>query len=283
MTTAAKPLPPHGSEARYQGNTTRQPCRCRTCINGWTRAGQKRLLARLAGRPATIPAEPVTSHLAELAAANMSPRQIAILAGVDVSTVRSHAAGEFPVIWRTTAEKILAVRPGQHATDGWMSPLGAVRRCHALYTLGHGPRTIAAAHPDLTLRTVEYVVRGTRQYITVAVHNAICEVYRTLCQVPGTSSQAKLRAAKEGWHGPLAWDDIDDPNCQPDTGGVTVWRSRRPKAVIDRSRVAKLTAQGHSAAQIAEIIGCNPRSVSRVRGEIARAARHDEPAEEAAA
>lgn len=262
MTT--RPTPPHGSEARYKGSKKRPPCRCRTCITGWTRAGQKRLLGHLQGQPATIPAATITQHLADLYAANMTPQQIADLSSVDVSTVRSHAAGEFPKIRRTTADKLLAVRAGQQPTDGWVSPLGAIRRCRALYTLGHGPRAIAAAHPDLQLRTVEYIVRGTRQHLTVDVHNTIREVYRTLSQMPGTSSQAKQRAAKEGWHGPLSWDDIDDPREQPDTQDV-VHLLKRSKAVIDLELVARRTSQGRTAEQIATELGCHKRSVVRAR------------------
>jgi DNA-binding CsgD family transcriptional regulator len=258
-----RPIPPHGSEPRYKGSKNRPPCRCRTCIDGWTRAGQKRLLGRLQGRPATIPAEPITQHLQTLYAANMTPQQIADLSGADASTVRAHAAGAFPTIRRTTAEKLLAVQPGQQPSDGWVSALGAIRRCRALYTLGHGAKAIAAAHPALQLRTVEYVVRGKRQHLTVAVHNTICEVYRALCHIPGASYQAKLRAATEGWHGPLAWDDIDNPHCQPETSGNASDRSG--KTPLDLERVARMTAIGKSAGQIAEELGCHKRSVVRAR------------------
>jgi DNA-binding CsgD family transcriptional regulator len=264
MTTAAKPLPPHGSEARYQGSTTRRACRCRTCVDGWTRAGQRRLLAHLSGQPPKIPTEPVTRHLKQLHAAGMTTQQIATAAQVDCSTVRNHTAGKFPVIRRTTADKLLAVQPGHQPTEGWVPALGAIRRCRALYTLGHGAKAIAAAHPDLSLRSVEYVIWGKRQYITVALNNALRDAYRTLCQMPGSSRQAKLRAANEGWPGPLSWDDIDDPREQPDTEGV-VYAIKRHKASIDLELVALRTSQGHTAEQIADEIGCHKRSVVRAR------------------
>ena len=264
MTTAIKPLPPHGSEARYQGSTTRPACRCRTCVDGWTRAGQRRLLAHLSGQPPKVPAEPLTRHLQQLYAAGMTTQQIAAAAQVDCSTVRIHAAGKFPAIRRTTADKLLAVQPGHQPTEGWVPALGAIRRCRALYTIGHGAKAIAEAHPSLSLRSVEYVIWGKRQYVTVALNNALREAYRTLWQVPGSSRQAKLRAAKEGWPGPLAWDDIDDPREQPDTEGSTNVQ-RRHKAVIDLELVARRTTQGRSAEEIAEEIGCHKRSVVRAR------------------
>lgn len=260
-----RPTPPHGSEARYKGTIKRPPCRCRTCVSGWTRAGQKRLISALAGRPATVPAGPITAHLNDLLAANMTARQIAVISGVDVSTIRGHAVGKLPTIRRTTADKILAVRPTAKATSGWVASLGAVRRCHALYTLGHGAKAIAAAHPDLQLRTVEYLVHGRRRHITVALHNAVCEVYRSLSQIPGTSVPAKQRAAREGWHGPLAWDDIDNPACEPETDGQHIWVERRHKAVVDPQRVVQLTARGRTTEQIAAELGCHERTVTRAR------------------
>jgi DNA-directed RNA polymerase specialized sigma24 family protein len=195
----------------------------------------------------------------------MTPQQIATLSGVNVTTVRDHTAGDFLTLRRTTAEKLLAVRPSQQPTDGWVSSLGAIRRCRALYTLGHGAKAIAAAHPDLQLRTVEYIIRGKRQHLTVAVHNTICEAYRKLCRVAGTSSQAKLRAATEGWHGPLAWDDIDNPTAKPETGRKTRAKAGIRKVHADRARVAELTAAGRSAQQIADELGCHKRTVVRAR------------------
>jgi DNA-binding CsgD family transcriptional regulator len=261
-----RPIPPHGSEARYKGSKTRRPCHCRPCIDGWTRAGQKRLLGRLEGRPATIPAEPVTRHLASLYAANMTTGQIAAAAKVDHSTVRNHAAGIFLTIRRSVADKILAVRPNRQSAQGWVPALGATRRCRALYTLGHTPEAIAAACPNLHMRTVEYITQGIRKNITAATHNAVRDAYRVLSQTPGSSSQAKQRAAREGWPGPLAWDDIDDPNCSPEGARRSEAKpGARRRVLADPARVAQLTAAGRTAEQIAHEIGCHKRSVVRAR------------------
>jgi hypothetical protein len=213
----SRPIPNHGTEARYQGTVNRPACRCRRCIDGWTKAGKKRQLAALQGRPASIPAAPVTTHLLKLHASGMSNGQIAAASGVNSSTIRDHARGAFPTIRRTTAEKILAVRTDQPLTIGHVPALASTRRCRALYAAGHAPATIAAAHPRLLLRSVEYIVQGARSVVSAANHNAIAEVYQTLATAQGTSDRARARAAVEGWAGPGYWDDedFDNPHFVP--------------------------------------------------------------------
>ena len=207
-----RPIPAHGTEARYQGSVNRPACRCSTCIAGWTKAGQKRLLARLEGRPASVPAAPVTRHIAVLHAADMTTGQIAAAAHVDASTVRDHAKGQFPNIRRTTAEKILAVRPEQDVALGQVPALASIRRCRALCAVGHSPATIADAHPTLQKRSVEYITTGARRLVSAKNHHAIREAYTQLSQVEGISDRMLARAAVEGWAGPGYWDDEDFDN-----------------------------------------------------------------------
>lgn len=244
MTTATRPTPAHGTEPRYQGSVNRPACRCRTCIDGWTRAGQKRLLARLAGRPATVPAQPVTQHIALLHASDMTTGQIAAASGVDASTVRDHARGAFPRIRRTTADKILAVQPHHQAAVGHVPSLASIRRCRALYAAGHAPAAIAAAHPKLQLRSVEYILRGVRRFVSVANHNAIAEVYKQLATMPGSSDRARARAAVEGWAGPAYWDeeDFDNPHFDPATAGQQLGRNEL--AALRRAEVEHLASFG---------------------------------------
>lgn len=251
----ARPIPPHGSEARYQGATTRPGCRCRTCIDGWTRAGQKRLLARLAGRPATVAAQPVTWHIALLHASDMTTGQIAAASGVDASTVRDHARGALARIRRTTAEKILAVQPHHQAAVGHVPSLASIRRCRALYAAGHAPAAIAAAHPKLQLRSVEYILQGVRRFVSVANHNAIAEVYKQLATMPGSSDRARARAAVEGWAGPAYWDeeDFDNPHFDPATAGREL--SRNELAAVRREEIEHLARFGFTPEVIHQRLG----------------------------
>lgn len=262
--TTTKLLPPHGSEARYQGTTTRPGCRCRTCIDGWTLAGKRRHLARLQGKPASIPSEPVTHHLTRLYAANMTTGQIAAASGVDVSTIRDHAKGKFPRIRRTTANKILAVRPGGHPAIGFVPALGSIRRCRALYAHGHGAQDIAAAHPQLQTRTVDHIIRGDRQHVAAFVQAAVTDAYRLLSAAPGTSTQAKSRAAREGWLGPAYWDDDEFDNPAFDPAATLRALNFHERAKLRREEIIHLAWHGDTPEQILDRLN-GEVSISTVR------------------
>jgi hypothetical protein len=78
-------------------------------------------------------------------------------------------------------------------------------------------------------------------------------------------AMARNLAAREGWHGPLAWDDIDNPDCKPEGARKSRAKVGSQRVVADVSRVAALTAAGYSAQQIADELGCHKRSVTRAR------------------
>jgi hypothetical protein len=108
------------------------------------------------------------------------------------------------------------------------------------------------------------IARGVVDVVRITEAREIAKLYRELCHTPGPSKRAAQNARKKGWHGPLAWDDIDDPTCQPETEG-TVAIDRRPRIHVDPQEVARLTAIGRTAEQIAQEFGCHKRSVVRAR------------------
>ncbi|URN11316.1 hypothetical protein LUW77_03215 [Streptomyces radiopugnans] len=217
--TTKRPLPDHGTEARYQGSTTRPPCRCRTCITGWSRVGQRRELARLQGRPASIPSAAITAHIKTLTDSGMSAGQIAAAVGVNSSTICEHAEGRWLKIHRTTAEKILTVQPGQYGNLGQVPALGTRRRIQALYAIGHGVTALAAA-TGLTANGIAKIAYGQAETVSARTRDTIAATYRTLATQPGASHRAQQRATRQHWAPPAAWDDdIDNPDARPDWTG----------------------------------------------------------------
>jgi DNA-directed RNA polymerase specialized sigma24 family protein len=137
------------------------------------------------------------------------------------------------------------------------------RRVRARYRLGHA-RADLAALSGLSKASISLLAEGRWKVLDNKAATALANAYRQLAHRRGSNWKNERRAAAEGWHGPLAWDDIDNPDEQPETDGV-VLATRRPKAPIDLERVAVLTARGRSAEQIADELGCHKRSVTRAR------------------
>lgn len=82
--------------------------------------------------------------------------------------------------------------------------------------------------------------------VHVTTRNRVAAVYRELCDRPGPSAVTARRAAGKGWHGPLAWADIDDPACRPDTG-------HPDGPVVDEWAVAECVAGQLPASRLSEV------------------------------
>ncbi|MFI8191432.1 helix-turn-helix domain-containing protein [Streptomyces sp. NPDC085946] len=267
MTTAVRKLPPHGTEYRYRGpkNGSWPGCRCTKCTHAQTRGGKARAVARLRGEGPLYPGTPVVEHIKKLHDEHgMSYALIARRAGVSDATITYLVRGITKNPKREKALRILAVKPADFDAEAIRPAIGTVRRIRALYVIGHSPKTIAAA-ADLDESTVSHLANGRHATVLHATENKIRRAYSKLSAVSGPSEKAKQRAAAQKWHGPLAWDDIDDPNCKPET-----FRKSKAKAGVrrmhaDPARVAELTAAGRTAQQIADELGCHKRSVTRAR------------------
>lgn len=90
--------------------------------------------------------------------------------------------------------------------------VGTVRRVQALVAIGWPTRELAerlGVHAKIIQRLIgqEIVLRTTAKKITA--------LYDELSMTPGPSDISRRRAKARGWAPPLAWDDIDDPNEQP--------------------------------------------------------------------
>lgn len=221
MTTTATKPPPHGSEARYKGSNSRPPCRCRRCVTGWTQAGQRREMLRLAGKPASLtPTEvaAVIAHIHTCQRAGMSQCLIGRKADVAQSTISRLLSRPGIGCLRTQGERILTVRPGDFDDHSDRPSTGTVRRIRGLYYAGHGPLSITQ-HAPLSLTLITEIAGAEYPLVTSASESAIKAAAVALATVTGNSRAAKARALRERWAPIGAWDDIDDPAARPDWTG----------------------------------------------------------------
>lgn len=157
---------------------------------------------------------------------------------------------------------------------------GTRRRLHALMRLGW-PADLLAARFGVSGPAVRAWARNERVRRSTAAK--VADLYDRLCWTVGPSTKTRARAVAAGWPPPLAWDDdtIDDPAARPSTGAYAD-RKRAPVDEIAVQRavhgdpvhlrpaeraeaVRRLTAAGHSAADIAARLHTTTRTVVRNR------------------
>lgn len=261
-----RPIPRHGTEGRYKGCKCgcRPACRCSTCIRGAYLANIQRARVRAVHGSNLIDRDVLLKHVTTLKASGMSQLLIGRLAGVSGSTISYIVNGRVSGVQRSKALRILAVRPGTFDDVADRPVLGSRRRLQALYAMGHGAQAIgelAGLHPE----PLYDIAHGRTRVIASRVAIGIQAAYRELASRPGDNIRARRIADRNGWHGPLAWDDIDNPDEQPDTDTgeeVPLFRSLAEDGLW-------LEAQGYTRGQAAERLGVTKNNlqacISRAR------------------
>lgn len=262
-------LPDHGTESRYKGTRTRPGCRCTTCIRGNRKASVQRELARLAGQPASLTpdeAAALIAHIRALRDSGMSQCLIARQADVAQATISYLLRGKTKTCHRSKAARILAVQPRQFDNISEQPALGYQRRVQALFVMGHSRATIAAAaglHSD----TIGAIANGRFRTLDGRIAAAVRTAYDALRAVPGRNPYTRARARKDGWHGPLAWHDIDDPNATPEPDTCRdIKPGSNAEAALVAEEIAFLASFGLSYAEIARRVG---RTEKYVREQLA--------------
>lgn len=276
MTTAAKQPPNHNSLNCVKNFACKRP----ECVERALAYDRRRY--RMVGYGTWQPlvdAESARQHIGALRAAGHSLPDIQRLARISPATVArilydgSNKRSER--IRVEVSERILAVpvRPAPVKARSIIDATGTRRRLQALVSMGW---TLTALGPRLGFhpRRLTDLLHGDQVLASTA--RRVADGYRVVHTldpaahgVPERSiALSRNLAAREGWHGPLAWDDIDDPEGKPETGRrpSRAKASTRPKVYADPERVARLTAAGKTAAQIADELGCHKRTVVRARG-----------------
>jgi len=170
----------------------------------------------------TTEATDVALHIATCQGAGMSLRAIAAEAGTSASVLSDIVRGKRDRIKVTTADALLAVRPGvtkkasTQTTEPFVPKIGAVRRVQALLALGWTHATITET-ADLAAHASANVLHQQGRWVTLTTHEAVARAYKELSGKAGPSQATRTRAARLGYLPPLAWDDIDH-DAEADTG-----------------------------------------------------------------
>lgn len=153
-----------------------------------------------------------------------------------------------------TQQRVFSIPvPKSVVAGGYVPALGTARRIQALSAIGWpqtsiGPKLGHGAQWANQLLARDEVFSSTAQKVD--------RLYRELCMTPGPSERARQTAKRHGWPPPLAWDNIDDPNEEPDAGTHVFVRAAE--------RIAELHDLGITDInEVADRLGIKPDSVKR--------------------
>lgn len=279
-------------------------CRCDQCRHLRKMERQRRRNRMIAyGRageisPATVPIEDVRAHIVQLRkSGKFGLERIADTAQVSRTLVldvyygprgkeKESRQGKPRRIREVAARRLLALTADQISAP-LVPATGTVRRLQALVAIGYS-QTQLSERLNMQVTNLSHLIHCQRERVTAATYVATLELFRRLWSQPlaGTrADQARAVARENGWEGPLAWDDIDDPDEQPnidgedqelddffDAAAVELALSGVQVKLRDVDRhecVRRLHAQRWGDRRIADMLGCAIRTVERDRAHLA--------------
>lgn len=205
------------------------PVRSRGLCNRHYETHRTRMIAYGRWEPKFVPADGAREHYQALLDAGMHRNQIARLAGIKTcqldNLIRPRKdRGDEPAkrVLHTTRDRLLALPvPAGHevwryASDGaHVDGTGSARRLQALVAIGW-PQAHLGARLGVTPSNMTRPVYGGGQ-VTAGLARRVAALFDELQLTPGPSGRARLRAERNGWVAPLAWDEdtIDDPTAEP--------------------------------------------------------------------
>lgn len=266
MTTATKPLPPHGTPSRARGRYSLgiARCSCRPCRVAENRYNKRRRYLTATGQSLSMNAAPVTQHLRQLFGSGAGWEQTSTAAECSKSTLSKLLHGRQSLVRRALGERILSIELADVTHTRISVPAtGSIRKVRALMAIGHSCALIRQ-ESGLDRTVVCLLVNGHTESIYAATAEKVSTAYRLLSERQGTSVRNRNRAAREHWAPPAAWDDdkIDDPQAKPDFGDRVL--NFHERAELRREEIIHFAWHGDTPEQILDRLN-GEVSISTVR------------------
>lgn len=223
-------------------------------------------LRRLSGIPSHIPGPVVATHLRHVIDSGRTIRSISGEAGVSERAINYILNGQEKVT-RPKALALLAVQPLNEAPR--VDPTGTIRRIQALAAIGR-PIVWTAAQTGYHPSYLFNIIAGRVHSIPRDVARRFAVLYREYSYRPGTSEYTRSIARRNNWHSPLAWDNIDDPNEQPEQSDPYEPATKYERDPDKRAEIEHLYLLGESVPSIAKQLGNNEKYISDQVGAILR-------------
>lgn len=255
----SRPMPDHGTRARYL-----RGCHCNPCHEANRLYCKHYRLDTLRNGKRRISPDKAAQHARRLSAQGWSETQIGAAAGCSETVVRNLLTGRCQGIHPDIAAKILAAQP--HRTDqpaqACIDATGTVRRGRALVANGYTLLAIANAL-DMGVDPFGRIINHAPGLVRAYTAHRVTSLYEQWASTPGPSLRSQLMAERKGWHTPDAWDDeeIDDPNAEP----YALVRLDAVALAEERSVEVRLIASaGNTFEHIARRLGISPTGVRQI-------------------
>ena len=242
-------------------------CHCDACT---IERSRKRKLHSV-GKPYRVPNEVAWAELTQRFEQGWSARAVASACGVpDYYFSDHHAEWKRGNVMRLGPVLAQAVMTMGRPTAGQVGAEPSRRRLRALAVIGYSLTTMSE---ETGIKVSALAMIRNRNLRCSAITAATIEdTYSRLHMTPGPDGQAITSARAKGWHGPLAWDDIDNDLEPAKSPRIGRWNEYVDEAmvqrVIDREpRPRKLTtAESVEAVRRLLALGVIPRRIEKDYG-----------------
>ncbi len=162
---------------------------------------------------------PAAAFVRDLHAQGVAYTAIAQAAGISKSMIHDLLHGGRGVILRATERRIMAVDVDALRTSTvrvHVDSTGTTRRIRAMAANGHSFRAMAEAL-EVSYQHVSELANGKRPGVTRALADRTRALYDAWSMTLGPSERNRMRAVRERWAPPMAWEyvDMDDPAASP--------------------------------------------------------------------
>lgn len=237
-------------------------CRATACTQENYRYMSRLRLDYHRGERRRVDATQTRHHIERLIARDWTQAQIARAAKLAHHLIGDIRRGQQTVA-NSTALAILSIPIGPAPADTRdVDATGTTRRLRALVAIGW-PIEQLAPQFGIFPTALGNIARGELANVRATTADTVALHYQHLILQPGPSNRARILAQKKGWHGPAAWNDIDDPNEQPEIAGGPVLNFHE-RAKLRREEIEHFAWHGDTPEQILDRLN-GEVSISTVR------------------
>jgi hypothetical protein len=242
--------------------------------------------------PGRVEGDTTRQHIHALREIGWTLEGIAAETGVRHTTVLRISCGITPNVLPRTRDAILTMplTPSKVLPWGRVEPTGTRRRLQALMFMGWSGAELER-RMGIGQRSIGTIL--AKPFVTTTLRDAVTALYQELwtTQPPQATAQeraivhrTRLAARRKGWVGPMHWDDIDDTAEIPEEVAESSWSvDRFDETIVSaamfgerpvmsprerRHVITVLNERRWSGKKIAKHIGCNVKTVERIRAEL---------------